>query len=473
MGPIQRGRYGDLISIFIIGFLLCLAVEFKLQDNFERNVFENISNTIAGKRVPFNEDSLIVDALHVTHQLLSNRAAIFGKKSSLSTGLYLGSLTDDLMTAEGACGSYASVLASLLTTMGYDTRIAQMKVKGNYGGHIVTEVYTRKGWVVLDASYDLFFVTPVGRLASFDEVSADWDYYARQAPAGYNADYRYGGVRYANWGKIPILLPSVKIFLTLLLGEEKMRTFSIRPMFLRRYKTYFLLLIPLILLLAARLLVNRSILKRTKLMSLLSGISWSNVFLLTRSRSKRKKNYYLSFTNEVNLRLMLNCRNSSDWHTQKTSAEISVFNLPFNSALPKLKAKLGLPRYHFSHQHCESRHDIYYYKIYLYGKSAIAQFHYYDNRYFLCNITLVNVHGEEKEDILDTLAQKYAISTDNNDVIIALDREKNLLLFDNSVNLNISYVNNDLEIIRTLLEPSSKKTDANYRPFRFKLQEIL
>jgi hypothetical protein len=130
------------------------------------------------------------------------------------------------------------VLSELLQTMGFETRIAQMKVQDLFGGHILVEVLTHEGWVVPDASFDLYFVSKTGRLASFSEVSDDWLYFRSQAPAGYKMDYCYKDVRYTNWNKIPVVMPLARQVLVVFMGEQKVEGISIRPILLRKFRVY-------------------------------------------------------------------------------------------------------------------------------------------------------------------------------------------------------------------------------------------
>jgi len=143
------------------------------------------------------------------------------------------------MTGNGACGSYARVLARILQTAGVQVRIAEMEVNGLAGGHIIIEANTSSGWVVLDPLYDLYFTTPHGTLASFREVQKNWSFYKRQTPAHYNPAYRYEGVRYTNWNKIPVLLPMVKKILQGVLGKQKTDQLSLRIYFLQPYHLAF------------------------------------------------------------------------------------------------------------------------------------------------------------------------------------------------------------------------------------------
>src|SRR4029077_20244932 len=126
----------------------------------------------------------------------------------------------DLMTARGACGSFSMVLARLLQGYHYDVRISHITAGGVLAAHNIVEARTAHGWVVLDPLYDVYFVKPDGKLAAFDEVKNNWEYYKKQLPAGYDTKYDYEDVRYTNWTKIPVLLPAAKKMLDLVLGKQ-------------------------------------------------------------------------------------------------------------------------------------------------------------------------------------------------------------------------------------------------------------
>jgi hypothetical protein len=84
---------------------------------------------------------------------------------------YIHPISIDLITAEGACGSYSFVLCRLLQDLKYTVRVAEMRGETDLTCHILVEVESSRGWVVLDPLYDLYFVKPDGHLASFDDVS--------------------------------------------------------------------------------------------------------------------------------------------------------------------------------------------------------------------------------------------------------------------------------------------------------------
>lgn len=141
----------------------------------------------------------------------------------------------------GGCGSFSLVLAKTLEAAGFEYRLAQMVCNGTDAAcHILVEAKVNEKWVVLDPLFNQTFTTPEGELASFDEVGSDWDTYKLQVPQWrrtappaseqhYPTDfYDYGGVRYTNWQKVPVLMPAVYSALKGLLGEQQASHISLR-----------------------------------------------------------------------------------------------------------------------------------------------------------------------------------------------------------------------------------------------------
>ena len=241
--------------LFITGFLAAGYICLEMQDDYESRIFVLIANQVAGMEKNQPQDSLIKKAVSTTYNLLHNRSVFF--KGAVAQGFlddFIHPLSSDLMTAEGACGSYSSILCRILNTMNIETRFAQMKVNGLYGGHIVIEAKTQHGWAVLDPLYNLVFVNPVGQSASFSEVAANWPWYRQQTPADYDMKYNYAGVRYTNWNKIPVLMPLLKQSLSFCMSAEQLEHLSIRNYFLRKYKVCANILAILLATLSALLL---------------------------------------------------------------------------------------------------------------------------------------------------------------------------------------------------------------------------
>jgi hypothetical protein len=249
-----KKTFGNLYFLmFLNGFLIASLFYFKMEAAYENGLFLSIKTSIDSK-IDANDtqDSIVLKAMNACNMLMTDRSATF------QNGTRLGPQSDffhpasvDLMTAEGACGSYSEVLARILQTYDYPIRIAQMKANGVFAAHNLVEVKTIHGWVVLDPTFNVSFTRPDSRLASFDDVQHNWTFYSKQVPPGYDLTYRYEDVRYSNWTKVPVVFPAIKGMLNLLLGAKRADTISIRTYFLRIYTIYFyialFLCIPVIL----------------------------------------------------------------------------------------------------------------------------------------------------------------------------------------------------------------------------------
>jgi len=240
--------------MFLNGFLIASLFYFRMQSAYENGLFASIKSSIDHQiDTDDTRDSIVVKAMDVCHLLMHNRASTFTGAAMLGPEAdFFNGASVDLMTTRGACGSYALVLARLLQEYGYPVRIAQMKAEGIFGDHNLVEVNTGKSWVVLDPTFDLRFIRPDARLASFADVQHNWNYYSTQTPKDYNPVYKYEDVRYTNWTKIPVLFPAIKSIFRISMGRERTDTFSVRTLFLKIYTVYFyitlLLSIPVILL---------------------------------------------------------------------------------------------------------------------------------------------------------------------------------------------------------------------------------
>ena len=236
--------FGNLYFLtFLNGFLLASLFYFKMEANYEQELFTAIHTDISTKvKETDSQDSVIAMVMHSCHDLMINRGHVFqGKNFQGIQSELIEPTSFDLMTASGACGSFSMVLARVLQEFNYDVRIAQMKSYGVFAGHNVVEVKTNHGWVVLDPLFDVYFVNHEKKLAGFEEVKHSWDYYKNQLPPGYDLNNHYEDVRYSNWSKIPILMPAVKRILDLTIGKQQADNISIRTYFLRKFNLCFYL----------------------------------------------------------------------------------------------------------------------------------------------------------------------------------------------------------------------------------------
>ena len=264
--------------MFLNGFLLASLFYFKMEAAYENGLFVSIKSSIDSK-IDDNDtqDSIVVKAMDACNTLMADRAATF------KNGLKLGPQADffhpasvDLMTAGGACGSYSEVLARILQTYDYPIRIAQMKSNGTYAAHNIVEVKIGTRWVVLDPTFNLSFIKPDKKLASFADVQHDWAYYSKQVPPGYDMAYRYEDVRYTNWQKIPVVFPAIKGVLNLLIGKAEADTLSVRTYMLKIYTIYFY--IALFLCIPVLLITIKLIVKKRFFPNQDTPLTFSNLF---------------------------------------------------------------------------------------------------------------------------------------------------------------------------------------------------
>ena len=230
------------VLTFLNGFLIACLFFFHMLSVYENGLFDSIKSSIdATVKTDATPDSILLQSMHSCYHLMRNRADVFtgsGTNLGPQAGIFRSAAVD-LNTTQGACGSYSEVLARVLRNFDYHVRIAQMKVNGKFGAHILVEAYNGDHWVALDPSYDLSFLRPDGRLASISDLHGNWAYYKQQTPPDYNPDYQYEDVRYTNWSKIPVLMPALKKILTWTIGPARTNSLSIRVLFLYVYDIYF------------------------------------------------------------------------------------------------------------------------------------------------------------------------------------------------------------------------------------------
>jgi hypothetical protein len=280
-----RRVFGNLYFLtFLNGFLLASLFYFKMEASYESELFQAIHSDISSRiTTTESEDSVVVQVMHACHDLLVNRVSVFEGKQFVGIKSDLLEPTSiDLMTARGACGSFSMVLARILQGYKYPVRIAQMKSNGVFAKHNIVEAKTRHGWVVLDPLFDVYFINPSQKLASFEDVKNNWEYYKTQLPPGYDMSYRYEDVRYSNWGKIPIVLPAIKKILDRVIGKQSADTISLRVYFLRIYNICFNVILVLFVIIFSYTLVN--LIKAKVFPHKNTPVTFSNIYKYLRLR---------------------------------------------------------------------------------------------------------------------------------------------------------------------------------------------
>ncbi len=224
---------------------MCLIVYTYLEDQYEQETFHSLQayvlKSFNGK--PVNEDTAFARGMHLVYGLETMHRQVF---SAAAVGGFIANdihpVSYDFTTGQGACGSSSLVLGRLLLSMHYTVRFAHMEVDGQPGGHHILEVKLRDRWVVADPLYDLYFVRPDGRMATFSDVRDNWARYKQQAPPLSHMRYSYAALTHTNWKKIPLITPAVKGILNLVIGKERADAVSLRTIFLRKFHFLFIVL---------------------------------------------------------------------------------------------------------------------------------------------------------------------------------------------------------------------------------------
>ena len=172
-----------------------------------------------------------VRLMNVTHQLLKDRGVVFGGGAISLKHRLLPSGRDALMSGQGACGDFSWVLAELLQTAGYRSRILQLGCGQDRSCHTVVEAWYQGKWILLDPVQNTVFHTSAGMPASLAEIRTNLPYYRAQTKVDFYQSNPLNQLMYTNWQKDPLLMPSLRHLLDLL-GLDLDQSFSLRAYFL-------------------------------------------------------------------------------------------------------------------------------------------------------------------------------------------------------------------------------------------------
>jgi hypothetical protein len=228
--------YFRTVLVFFAGFFLAAAIIFKIDADYTEDLFQQLGKHILeeARAEGDTEKETLLRAMNTTYELQwNNRKNLFTYEHQSFKGKYLRSTDLDLLDVSGSCGSASMVLARTLQSMGFPFRIGQMYVNGNFGGHILVEVWSNGRWMVLDPLFNQHFIKPDGNLASFKDVQNNFAYYSKQILPNTPKQYQYEDVRYTNWEKIPLISPVAKKLLDLVYGETRANEICLRKYIIR------------------------------------------------------------------------------------------------------------------------------------------------------------------------------------------------------------------------------------------------
>ena len=216
---------------FFSGFFLSLAIFFNINSSYNNDLYSQLGQYINEESDKNGENPFekMVRAMNVVYNLQKdNIKYIFHYTPNNFKAKYMRSSDLDLLDVSGRCGSSSYVLAETLKNMGFPIRIGQMIVDGKYGGHMLVEAWHNGRWSVLDPSYNQYFYRPDSTLASFNDVSNNFNSYKKQLKPNYEIKYAYEGVRYTNWDKFGEISQAAKYVLIAFYGKTRVERFSVR-----------------------------------------------------------------------------------------------------------------------------------------------------------------------------------------------------------------------------------------------------
>jgi hypothetical protein len=157
-----------------------------------------------------------------------------------------------------------------------------------------------------------------------------------------------------------------------------------------------------------------------------------------------KQSYYEAFYKVVDVDQLLEKCIPDIQRFIKTASPIQILNIPFDTTPARLGRLLGTPKF----KRTEKVHPLFdrttffYKRSYFKGK-AIFQFNFLNELFVSCVVTFVQQKDSGERLFLKMINEKYLLSQDKllDPLEGIIDREGNLLLFEESVYSSLVYVN--------------------------------
>src|SRR4051812_11108974 len=107
LGSYRKLLLGNRVLFFLNGFLFATMIYFYMEDSYEKSLFETLASYVKDQHPKAAEEDILLNCLHVIYSLETNRNEVFSNSKFYSAKASLfHPVTYDLMTANGACGSY-------------------------------------------------------------------------------------------------------------------------------------------------------------------------------------------------------------------------------------------------------------------------------------------------------------------------------------------------------------------------------
>lgn len=221
-----------LALALLVGWTLAIGYMGLRQDR----LYEALARHALKDLDPADEEARALRLLDFAHDLVKLRRKAIGEWSDPGLRYSLLSPANiDLVLGDGGCGSYVYVFIRLLKSAGLSPRIIQMQCVDYPGCHMVAEVRIGGQWSVMDPTYRHAFRHASGRIATVDELVADFSPFVDELPESYNPFFNYQGYLRTNWNRYPTVLPKVRAAASALLGEESVSGFSARVYMLNEH----------------------------------------------------------------------------------------------------------------------------------------------------------------------------------------------------------------------------------------------
>ena len=147
---IKRNKIIQLCALMFLNGGTFVAILFcAMMMHHENHLLDNIIDQAVSPDMSDRQKAVAL--LNTTHELLKPRHEFFANDDGASIReKWFGSTDTHLMSAKGACGSYAGVLTRMLQRTGIESRLAQMPCQDQWGCHIVLEAKIDGKFSVLD-----------------------------------------------------------------------------------------------------------------------------------------------------------------------------------------------------------------------------------------------------------------------------------------------------------------------------------
>lgn len=232
-------RFLRVLHLILFLFLIFILVEWQDEVNLNRNVSYVSQLKSANK----SDTALVVESMKSIHKMMKSRSELFQQRESLSLKQVLFQSSDvHLIYGSDACGGFSKTLARNLQIMGYNVRIAQLKlINGQWGGHIIIEYYSTllKKWVMIDPIFAWIPRNRSGEMESANYVIKNWSELENQMPLELRNKFRFNDIRYTNWDKWNGILKPYYKLVKFIKGEAYADKICLRKYAINPYHIYF------------------------------------------------------------------------------------------------------------------------------------------------------------------------------------------------------------------------------------------